>query len=99
MGSGSLQSSRRAKRPSTSAKRPKWHGPENIFRTQRRRLMRASYPNGRAVTSSYGTARTMGDDIVLQYKPHEVVAAFVERNLLAGGLISLAAFGNGGVNN
>ena len=32
-------------------------------------------------------------------KPHEAVAAFVERNLLAGGLISLAAFGNGGGNN
>ena len=40
-----------------------------------------------------------GDYIVLQYKPHEAVAAFVERNLLAGGLISLAAFGNGGGNN
>jgi hypothetical protein len=32
-----------------------------------------------------------GDYVVLQYKPHEAVAAFVERNLLAGGLIGLAA--------
>lgn len=32
-----------------------------------------------------------GDYVVLQYKPHEAVAAFIERNLLAGGLIGLAA--------
>lgn len=32
-----------------------------------------------------------GDYIVLQYKPLEAVCAFVERNLLAGGLIGLAA--------
>jgi protein involved in polysaccharide export with SLBB domain len=41
-----------------------------------------------------------GDYIVLQYKPHEAVAAFVERNLLAGGLIGVAATsGNGGGGN
>jgi hypothetical protein len=41
-----------------------------------------------------------GDYIVLQYKPHEAVAAFVERNLLAGGIIGLATFqGGGGGNN
>lgn len=32
-----------------------------------------------------------GDYVVLQYKPHEAIAAFIERNLLAGGLIGLAA--------
>ena len=37
-----------------------------------------------------------GDYIVLQYRPHEAVAAFVERNLLAGGLFSLAAVGGAG---
>lgn len=40
-----------------------------------------------------------GDYIILQYKPHEAVAAFIERNLLAGSLFSLAAVGNGGVGN
>lgn len=45
-----------------------------------------------------------GDYVLLQYKPHEAIAAFVERNLLAGGLIGLAATqvtgtgGNGGSN-
>lgn len=37
-----------------------------------------------------------GDYIVLQYKPHEAVAAFIERNLLAGGLIGVAATSGGG---
>ncbi|MBI5758863.1 MAG: polysaccharide biosynthesis/export family protein [Planctomycetales bacterium] len=37
-----------------------------------------------------------GDYIILQYKPHEAVAAFVERNLLAGGMFSLAAVSNQG---
>lgn len=37
-----------------------------------------------------------GDYLILQYKPHEAVAAFVERNLLAGGLLSLAAVTNQG---
>lgn len=37
-----------------------------------------------------------GDYVILQYKPHEAVAAFVERNLLAGSLFSLAAVGGGG---
>lgn len=40
-----------------------------------------------------------GDYIILRYKPHEAVAAFIERNLLAGGLIAVAtsgsAFGGG----
>jgi hypothetical protein len=37
-----------------------------------------------------------GDYVILQYKPHKAVAAFVERNLLAGGLFSLAAVQNRG---
>jgi hypothetical protein len=40
-----------------------------------------------------------GDYIVLQYKPHEAVAAFIERNLLAGGIIGLATFQGTGGNN
>lgn len=32
-----------------------------------------------------------GDYIVLQYKRHEAIAAFIERNLLAGSIIGLAA--------
>lgn len=32
-----------------------------------------------------------GDYVILQYKPHEAVCAFIERNLLAGGLIGIAA--------
>jgi protein involved in polysaccharide export with SLBB domain len=40
-----------------------------------------------------------GDYLILQYKPHEAVAAFVERNLLAGSLFSLAAVGNRGGSN
>lgn len=40
-----------------------------------------------------------GDYIVLQYKPHEAVAAFIERNLLAGGLIGVAATSGGGGGN
>lgn len=35
-----------------------------------------------------------GDYIILRYKPHEAVAAFIERNLLAGGIIGLAASGS-----
>lgn len=37
-----------------------------------------------------------GDYIILQYKPHEAVAAFIERNILAGGIIGLAATTRGG---
>jgi len=36
-----------------------------------------------------------GDYILLRYKPHEAVAAFIERNLLAGGLLAFAASANG----
>lgn len=37
-----------------------------------------------------------GDYVILQYKCHEAVAAFIERNLLAGGIIGLAAVGGTG---
>ena len=37
-----------------------------------------------------------GDYVILQYKPYEAVAAFFERNLLAGGLIGLAASNSSG---
>lgn len=36
-----------------------------------------------------------GDYILLRYKPHEAVAAFIERNLLAGGLLAFAATAGG----
>jgi hypothetical protein len=39
-----------------------------------------------------------GDYVILQYKPGEAIAAFIERNILAGGIISLAAV-NGSNNN
>ena len=37
-----------------------------------------------------------GDYVILQYKCHEAIAAFIERNLLAGGIIGLAAVGGTG---